>query len=368
MTTKQKIDVRKVVAITLSWVGISLIVTVYDHFVYNSYFSVGPSDLYTFTNNIYYNVSAAFVAGLLAGSLQVFVINVWFRNKPYIYTLFFLALCFIIVLGIIMLLTGLLFIKITYGISVFSHFDAAKLELGYYIKNPLLYKNIIAWSVILLSTQFVLQMNDKFGPGLLWSFATGKYNVPQTEERIFMFLDIKDSTKAAERMGNTKYYQFLKNFYSDITDPILNNYGQIYQYIGDEVVISWKMKKGLRKNHCFETFFAIQKIIKNKGHKYMSKFGFIPEFKAGVHYGQVTAGEIGVIKRDITYSGDVLNTTARIQTMCNELNCKLLVSKKLIDLSTLGNTSYLVEVVGAVELKGKADSEFLVSLKKTGTP
>ena len=39
----------------------------------------------------------------------------------------------------------------------------------------------------------------------------------------------------------------------------------------------------------------------------------IPAFKAGIHTGDVIAGEVGIIKRDIPYSGDAFNTTAEIQ-------------------------------------------------------
>ena len=39
---------------------------------------------------------------------------------------------------------------------------------------------------------------------------------------------------------------------------------------------------------------------------YLQKYNVVPRFKAGAHIGNAIAGEIGIIKRDITYSGDVL--------------------------------------------------------------
>ena len=56
----------------------------------------------------------------------------------------------------------------------------------------------------------------------------------------------------------------------------------------------------------------------------------MPEFKAGFHFGKVTTGEIGVIKKDIIFTIDVLNTTARIQGLCNTYKVDILISGDLI--------------------------------------
>ena len=44
------------------------------------------------------------------------------------------------------------------------------------------------WAVVVSFTQFMLQVNDKFGPGILWKFITGKYFHPREEEKIFDIL------------------------------------------------------------------------------------------------------------------------------------------------------------------------------------
>lgn len=78
----------------------------------------------------------------------------------------------------------------------------------------------------------------------------------------------------------------------------------------------------------------------------------MPEFKAGLHAGKIIAGEIGIIKRDITYSGDVLNTTSRIQDKCAELNAILLISTELLEEIPVGK-EYRVQYMGTMRLKGK---------------
>lgn len=94
----------------------------------------------------------------------------------------------------------------------------------------------------------------------------------------------------------------------------------------------------------------MQKTIHSKSEHYLKKYGIIPEFKAGIHFGDVTAGEIGIIKRDITFSGDVLNTASRIQGMCNQFNVGILISSELINKI---KHQFKVEEIGSIELRGK---------------
>ncbi|UJH66406.1 hypothetical protein [Allomuricauda sp. SCSIO 65647] len=66
---------------------------------------------------------------------------------------------------------------------------------------------------------------------------------------------------------------------------------------------------------------CLQKIdveINNNKEEYVKKFGLVPEFKTCFHVEEVTVSEMDIIKKDIGYTGDVLNTTARIQAQCND--------------------------------------------------
>jgi adenylate cyclase len=94
--------------------------------------------------------------------------------------------------------------------------------------------------------------------------------------------------------------------------------------------------------------------------KYIKRYGQVPSFKAGIHCGKVVAGEVGIIKRDITYSGDVLNTTSRILTMCKEFNAEILSSAEVISKLSLKN--YAARPLGSIKLKGKEKEILLSSL------
>ncbi|MCO6480502.1 MAG: adenylate/guanylate cyclase domain-containing protein [Phaeodactylibacter sp.] len=135
----------------------------------------------------------------------------------------------------------------------------------------------------------------------------------------FLFLDIRSSTTIAEQLEEVQYFEFVKDFFQDVTPAILATKGEAYQYVGDEIVVSWPLDKGLRDNNCIHAFFEALRSIRGKVPHYQQKYGVSPSFKVGLHCGTVVTGEIGVIKRDIAHSGDVLNTAARIQSKCNEL-------------------------------------------------
>ncbi len=173
-----------------------------------------------------------------------------------------------------------------------------------------------------------------------------------------MFLDLRGSTSIAEKLGEESYFLLIQELFREVTPAILENRGQIYQYVGDEIVISWPVKVGLNQGRCINCFLVIEQMLREKAAYFEEKYGHQPTFKAGLHYGHVMAGEVGVVKREITFSGDVLNTTARIQSKCNELGVNVLISEKLV--KALPPTIQMAaRVLGAFPLRGK-DAQVVV--------
>ncbi len=207
-----------------------------------------------------------------------------------------------------------------------------------------------------------LTLNRKLGKNSLWNLITGKYHQAQRQERVFLFLDIKNSTAIAESMGELKFSEFLQDFYYDISDPIDRQGGEVYQYVGDEVVISWKIQEGFKHNHCVKAFLDAQAKITKFAAYYRDTYGIVPEFKGSLHAGAVIAAEVGKIKSEIAYHGDVLNTASRMLDLCRELKQDLLLSEKV----TLGlpPTELFHPVdLGDYNLRGKNQSVRLYGIK-----
>ena len=214
--------------------------------------------------------------------------------------------------------------------------------------------------VMTLLTIVILEVIDKYGPGGFWGMMRGKYIKPRIENRIFIFLDINNATTIAEQLGHKEYFRLLRDFFAEITIPLLANGGEIYQYVGDEVVLSWR-NNPLNKQRCFRFLRQAFFLLKRRETKFMKRYGVAPSFKAGIHSGEVTAGMIGIIKKDLVYSGDTLNTTARIRSKCHELDESFVVSEDFLnEFST--PFAYKVNEIGEMELKGRAEKEKLYSV------
>lgn len=334
--------------ITLGWTAVSLF-----QFT-NGYAIVNDLDCDTgqISASIYFRGSllTGILAGIIGGSGVVFLWEKWLRTKKYLTALFNIFLSYTLVYFLVAIPSGLYFRSQEKGLSVFDKTvwnEVLAFQLQWNTGQ-----NYIFWLLVVLATILLLQVNDKYGPGILIEFIKGKYFHPQREERIFMFLDLRSSTTIAEKLGESEYFNFLNDSFKQATPSILQTNGEIYQYVGDEIVISWKMHKGLNHGNCIQCFNMITKAMNKNRDYFMNRYKVFPEFKAGLHYGYVMAGEIGVVKRDIVFSGDVLNTTARIQSKCNELSVDLLMSESLVN-QLKQYINIQPKMLGKISLKGK---------------
>jgi adenylate cyclase len=205
------------------------------------------------------------------------------------------------------------------------------------------------------------QMTRFLGDTEFWNYLVGKYSKKREEEKIFMFLDLESSTSIAEKLKNIKYSQFIQRFYYDTSFVINSHYGKIYQYVGDEAVITWKLIDGIEDNNCINCFFAMKKIINNRRSYYEKNFGQIPRFKAAIHFGKAVPSEVGTFKNEIAFHGEVLNTTSRILAKCHELKSELLISGEFYNQMKYEYKKN-IKKVGEFILRGKNDMTELYSV------
>ncbi len=359
MKAQTKSQFTNVTNIVFAYTIIGAIISLYDHFLLISPFSTGTLESYNLTEILIYNLAAGFSAGLIGG-LFLTTLNRKLRNKPFIYGQILGALTFFTVFILVAIITSYISSYIFVGGNLT---DPTVYEVFLSrIFSSLYLKNLIVWGIVFQLTQFYLQLQQKFGPGNMSKIFFGKYHTPKIEPRIFMFLDLKSSTTIAEKLGESKYHQFLQDVFSDITEPISENKAEIYQYVGDEVVITWHLNKIQNKTRCINIYFDIESVFESKKEEYLEKYETIPQFKAGAHIGHSIVGEIGIIKRDITYSGDLLNTTARIQGKCNELKSRFLISGQLRHYLSDSIDQTNLYSKGFITLRGKKSKVELFSL------
>jgi adenylate cyclase len=295
---------------------------------------------------------SVFLVGCFVGFLEVTLINRYFIKSSFPKKILGKFLIYALLMFVIIFIFYMLAASIEMNQSVFSEtvFDR---YVNFLFSITHVSTNVQLLFSLVVSLLYA-EISDNLGQNVLLNFFTGKYHKPIVEDRVFMFTDMKDSTTIAEKFGHVKYFDYLRSYYDDLSDAIIKYHGEVYQYIGDEIVISWNSRKKNAIKNSIECFFAMKEDLATKKDWYLETYGVFPDFKGALHLGEVTTGEIGALKKEIFFTGDVLNTTARMQGLCKEYGVDILVSGKMIN--TLDESdSFVSKVIGEVVLKGRME-------------
>jgi class 3 adenylate cyclase len=184
-------------------------------------------------------------------------------------------------------------------------------------------------------TNLAVQVGSLLGFRTLRSLVTGRYSRPRTEQKAFLLIDMKNSTGMAERLGPLRFHELLNDFFRDVADAALECQAEIHKYVGDEAILTWPGERALAEGDVLACPFIALDFIATNSEKYRQRFGVVPEFRASLHYGEIVAGEIGDVRREIAYVGDTLNVAARLLEAAKSLGRDVLVSADLLARSTL---------------------------------
>ncbi len=207
--------------------------------------------------------------------------------------------------------------------------------------------------VILGAGILLLQIGRLVGDRTLRDIVLGRYHRSRPEERFFLFVDIVGSTPLAERVGADAVHRFLGEVFRLASDPIDEHHGDVHQYVGDEVVITWTVADGRVRARPLACFFAIERALERVASEFERDFGAVPRLRAALHAGPVITGEVGGSRRAIVYHGDVMNTAARIEQATRDLRRRFLASEEAVTrLEGLGG--FELEDLGRRELRGRA--------------
>lgn len=301
--------------------------------------------------NSYYFYLEVVLTGFIFGTLFAVVNHLtnypWFRERSFGFNILIKSILYFLSL----LICGVIVFQIFARLELitpeqFEYYRHDMANLTYTFSLAAYY----LFFIVLMN--FIIQINKKFGPGVLMDLLKGKYYHPRREHLIFLFLDLKGSTTIAEKLGHENYSEFIKDCVHQLTPILINNQANVYQYVGDEIVLHWKTEAGLNQLRCLNTFFAFRKRLIQRVEYFEARYGIAPEFKAGMDTGEVTVTEIGDLKREIAFHGDVLNTASRLEKKCNEYQKPLLVTEHLTKKIVSAN-DYEFEFINDIPLRGK---------------
>lgn len=284
---------------------------------------------------------------LAALTLGFFIGSSIFLMQEYVYPKFFrkYGILLSIIIQSFFLLAACL---ITFGIAI-------EINKLYYAS----FKNVIAtepgtkWLVSFILyclimhffIHLLLTFRRRLGKNYFLSLLRGNYMVPVIEYRIFMFLDMYSSTSTAETVGHYNYSLLLQECFNDLSEILVDFDAEVYQYVGDEAVLTWKVTPGFDRLQCIQMYEAFQERLSQKEKIYTNRFSIFPRFKAAVNEGLVTVAEIGQVKTEIAYHGDVLSTASRVQALCNDHSSDFLITDTFFEQLdiTLQNSFLAVE-------------------------
>jgi adenylate cyclase len=182
----------------------------------------------------------------------------------------------------------------------------------------------------------------------------GRYRRPSAERRFFLFADVVGSTAIAERLGALEAHRFLAAVFAAVAEPIEVCRGEIYQYVGDEIVVTWVEAEGVADAQAVRCVFAMRAALAADASWFVERFGVQPELRAALHLGEVIAGEVGQVRRAIVFHGDVMNTTGRLEQATREVGCDFIASAEALA-SMAVPPEIRTHDLGALALRGRVE-------------
>jgi len=361
LTPKNKRDFYRIIPFGMIWLTYGIIYVLLEKgLLYDLDFYPSTGNPYKFGSNTVVTLLVGAIFGLLMGTFEIRVLNNLFVNHSFGRKILSKTLIYVLLMITFVIVVSVIGYSVKLGMSIFD--QQIWVNIWIFLSSVTFWTFQLYLAATIVVSLFYSEVRDNIGMSVLYNFLIGKYHKPIQEDRIFMFLDMNSSTTIAEKIGHVKYFEMLREYYSDLSDPIIQYYGEVYQYAGDEIIVSWKLKNGIEENNCLKCFFAMKESLRNRSEKYQLKFEILPSFKAGFHVGKVTTGEIGVLKKDIVFSGDVLNTTARIQGLCNNYNVDMLISDQLKNKMDI-ESEFQIQSHGINELRGRNEAIELFSVQ-----
>ncbi|MER3316944.1 MAG: adenylate/guanylate cyclase domain-containing protein [Allomuricauda sp.] len=292
---------------------------------------------------------AVFLVGIAMGAVEVLWLGKLFKHKAFWKKILYKMGFYLLFMLVINLITFPIAASIELSSSIMD--EQVWHKFSNYIYSPTFLSTMVSLAFSIFVSLLYSGISDHLGHNVLLNFFSGKYHQPIEESRVFMFLDMKSSTSLAEQLGNEVYFRFLSDYYNQLSDAIIKYKGEVYQYVGDEIVVTWKKDDGIQHHNCIRCFYAMKESLRRKSTYFEETYGVVPSFRAGLHLGQATIGEIGALKKEIFFTGDVLNVTARIQKLCKSLKQEIIISEQLVE--QLMPNELQFEPLGNIELEGR---------------
>ncbi|QIG95926.1 adenylate/guanylate cyclase domain-containing protein [Bradyrhizobium sp. 6(2017)] len=199
------------------------------------------------------------------------------------------------------------------------------------------------------------------GPRVFMNFVSGRYHSPVEENRFVLFVDIAGSTGLAERLGGIGIHRFLDRTFRLLTGSVVDYRGEVLNYVGDEIIVTWPERLGAVDCRPLRCFVAMRAALQKAASQFEREFDAVPQIRGSLHFGPVIVGEIGDVKPAIVFNGDVMNTAARLEELSRKVDGGFLASRTAMARFAAA-PPFPVHDLGRLPIRGRVDGIDVVGI------
>jgi adenylate cyclase len=222
-------------------------------------------------------------------------------------------------------------------------------------------------AVLSVVMNLALGITNIIGPCAFLNFFIGRYHTPVEENRFVLFVDIAGSTGLAERLGGIAIHRLLDRTFRLLTVAVVDYRGEVLNYVGDEVIVTWPERGGAIDCRPLRCFVAMRDELSRASNQLEREFGAAPRIRGSLHFGPVIVGEIGDVKRAIVFNGDDMNTAARLEELSRNVDGGFLASRAAMERFS-STPPFAVRDLGRLPIRGRADGIDVVGIDAQPLP
>ncbi|MEM7544337.1 MAG: adenylate/guanylate cyclase domain-containing protein [Pseudomonadota bacterium] len=176
-------------------------------------------------------------------------------------------------------------------------------------------------------------VNTYLGPTAGWKALSGEIRRGDGEQinAVVYYADLRGSTHLSESMPSDEYLSFLRRYFDCTAQPVIDEGGEILDYIGDAVLAIFPIRGDTGRNEAVRAATrAMEKALQLR-QQAMAEFPSpIMQFCISIASGEVMFGNIGVPGRlSFSVIGSVVNEVARMDDTSKQLGRSVIVTSDI---------------------------------------
>ena len=177
------------------------------------------------------------------------------------------------------------------------------------------------------------------------------------------YADIRGFTGIADATAGGAVVELLDEVFETITASLRRRGGQVLKFMGDGMLATFQLGEDGGERICREALDAAaesQRALDRLNSARAAAGKPVCDIDLALHIGEVLYGNVGAADRlDFTVIGPAVNEVARIETLCEPLGRRILVSAEL---AAAGGDSHRLEALGRHRLRGVREPRAIYAL------